>query len=124
MRATIPWTEVHLKKLLSDNGLAALRRAGGGNIGRTSVPVWPDEGRLVREDFHLEFSNALPSVFSTGDRPSTSPSEPPRRGLGWNVPECSPRPAIEWAIGHPPHERGAVGGERAQSAIPVIFRPG
>jgi nucleoside-diphosphate-sugar epimerase len=59
MKSTIRWTKVRLKKLLSDNGLAALRRAGGASVGRIPAPAWPDEGRLVREDFHLEFSNAL-----------------------------------------------------------------
>ena len=59
LKSTIRWSKSRLKKILSANQLTALKSADGGRAGRISPPAWPDEGRLVREDFHLEFSNAL-----------------------------------------------------------------
>jgi dihydroflavonol-4-reductase len=58
LKSAITWTKVNLKKILSSNQILALQ----GSSGRPIAPyhmAWPDRGRLVREDFHLEFSNDL-----------------------------------------------------------------
>lgn len=57
LKATITWAKVNLKKVLSAEQVMALQ--GGSRGGSRSSIVWPDRGRLVREDFHLEFSNDL-----------------------------------------------------------------
>jgi nucleoside-diphosphate-sugar epimerase len=59
LRSAITWTKVNLKKVISADRVMALKGGGGGG-GRSGATIaWPDRGRLVREDFHLEFSNAL-----------------------------------------------------------------
>jgi len=59
MRSAITWTKVKLKGLLSADQVASLKGADGGGSATNPRVVWPDRGRLVREDFHLEFANAL-----------------------------------------------------------------
>ena len=59
MRSAITWTKVKLKGLLSADQVASLKGASGGGSVTNTPAAWPDRGRLVREDFHLEFSNTL-----------------------------------------------------------------
>jgi nucleoside-diphosphate-sugar epimerase len=61
LRSSIRWSKRNLKKILPANGLASLRRAGeaSNQAGRATPTTCPDAGRLVREDFQLEFSNEL-----------------------------------------------------------------
>ncbi len=59
MRSAITWTKVRLKGVLSADQVASLKGTSGGGSVPNRRAAWPDSGRLVREDFHLEFSNAL-----------------------------------------------------------------
>lgn len=59
LRTSIRWSKARLKKLLSSNQLIALQNAGAVAPAPAGAATWPNIGRLVREDFHLEFSNAL-----------------------------------------------------------------
>jgi nucleoside-diphosphate-sugar epimerase len=58
LRSAIRWSKANLKKVLSENRVIALQSAGAEERAAIDSP-WPDMGRIVREDFHLEFSNAL-----------------------------------------------------------------
>lgn len=55
LKSAITWAKVSLKKVLSAEQVIALQ----GSSRATSPIAWPDKGRLVREDFHLEFRNDL-----------------------------------------------------------------
>lgn len=61
LKSWMRWSKRKLKRMLPDERLASLRRAGGAShwVARTTVPARADAGRLVREDFRLEFSNEL-----------------------------------------------------------------
>jgi nucleoside-diphosphate-sugar epimerase len=59
LRSAITWTKVNLKKVLSPGQVTALKGANDTAAGMLPSGSWPDRGRLVREDFHLEFSNEL-----------------------------------------------------------------
>jgi nucleoside-diphosphate-sugar epimerase len=59
LKSAITWTKTNLKRMLSADQVAALKGAGGGKPSPIQAVTWPDRGRLVREDFHVEFSNEL-----------------------------------------------------------------
>ncbi|MGC2414138.1 MAG: NAD-dependent epimerase/dehydratase family protein [Stellaceae bacterium] len=59
LRSAIRWSKGRLKKILSADRVIALQYAGAGPLASAESTSWPDMGRIVREDFHLEFSNAL-----------------------------------------------------------------
>jgi nucleoside-diphosphate-sugar epimerase len=56
-RSAITWTKAKLKKFLSADQVRTLKGEASSGVRGISQPVWPDAGRIVREDFHLEFSN-------------------------------------------------------------------
>jgi nucleoside-diphosphate-sugar epimerase len=59
LRSAMRWSKSALKKMLSANQVIALQHAGAATHASGDAVSWPDMGRIVREDFHLEFSNAL-----------------------------------------------------------------
>ncbi|HEX4157425.1 MAG TPA: NAD-dependent epimerase/dehydratase family protein [Rhizomicrobium sp.] len=75
LHTAMAWTKGGLKKILSADRVVAFQRAGSPRLGPVAHPSWPDRGRIVREDFHLEFSN-----------------ERARRELGW-------KPAFDFSAG-------------------------
>lgn len=59
LKSAITWGKVNLKKVLSANQVQALKGSDGNGVRPSTEIAWPDRGRLVREDFHVEFSNEL-----------------------------------------------------------------
>jgi nucleoside-diphosphate-sugar epimerase len=59
LRSVITWTKVNLKKYLSADQVRSLKGEASSGSRGVARPAWPDLGRIVREDFHLEFSNDL-----------------------------------------------------------------
>ena len=58
-KSAITWTKETLKKRLAPEKVVSLKRSAGTGGGPASAPVnWPDEGRIRREAFQIEFSNA------------------------------------------------------------------
>ena len=69
-KSAIKWTKESLKKQLAPEKVVALKRSTGG--GPAVSPVnWPDEGRIRREAFPIEFSNAAAKA-SLGWKPAFS----------------------------------------------------
>ncbi len=58
LRAALRWGKRTLMKILSADQVATLRNVEG-SYPAEAASEFPDYGRLVREDFHLEFSNKL-----------------------------------------------------------------
>ncbi|HZS84690.1 MAG TPA: NAD-dependent epimerase/dehydratase family protein [Stellaceae bacterium] len=69
LRSAIRWTKVNLKKALSADRVNALKNIGAEHASPAAWTAWPDQGRIVREDFHLEFSNELAKTL-LGWRPA------------------------------------------------------
>lgn len=59
LRLAIRWSKTGLKRILSTNQVIALQNVAAASAAEPDPMRWPDMGRIVREDFHLEFSNAL-----------------------------------------------------------------
>lgn len=59
LRHAIRWSKGRLKKILSSSQILALQGAAAAEGATAETTSWPDMGRIVREDFHLEFSNSL-----------------------------------------------------------------
>jgi nucleoside-diphosphate-sugar epimerase len=59
LKSAITWTKVNLKKVLSAEQVIALKGSDESEPGTSTRATWPDQGRLIRENFHLEFSNEL-----------------------------------------------------------------
>jgi nucleoside-diphosphate-sugar epimerase len=59
LRSAIRWSKLGLKKVLTSNQVIALQNASPVSSASAKASPWPDMGRIVREDFRLEFSNAL-----------------------------------------------------------------
>jgi len=67
-RSGITWTKAILKRILTADQVKAAQRIVNSGSREVARPEWPDPGRLVREDFHREFSNEL-AKQSLGWRP-------------------------------------------------------
>jgi nucleoside-diphosphate-sugar epimerase len=57
--SAITWGKRNLKKMLSANLVLTLSGSDAKGAPSGTEVTWPDRGRLVREDFHVQFSNEL-----------------------------------------------------------------